>query len=102
MSYTLEELLYEFFNYIERSRVAENQLEHEDDKIEEKRYKEALDWAEEEERKELEQLKEQAAAAQQEPHKPTKEDLEWMEKQIQEAKDIHGEDFGEDIKKDFE
>lgn len=105
-SYTLEELLYEFHNHIERAKAAEKQLEQEGDRIEDEVKQANLDWAEQEELKELEQLKSMAAAQEkkddEKPHKPTKEDIEWMEQKMKEAKEVYGDSFGEDIEEDFE
>src|ERR1700677_1678004 len=56
-SYTLEELLYEFYDRLERELAAETLVEQEADRIETKKVQENLDWAEEEERKELEAMR---------------------------------------------
>jgi hypothetical protein len=106
LSYTLEELLYEFYDRIERLKVAHEQLELEDDKIEEEKEQGVLDWAEQEEKKELDALKTQAAEAESKPkpvEDPTKDpaNIAWMQEQIEKAKEIHGESFGEDIDEDF-
>lgn len=99
LSYTIEELLYEFFNSKERSEAMKQQLEEQDDRIEEEQHQGALDWAEQEELKELEQLN---AQSNREPYKPTAEDTEWINKQLQEAKERYGDDYGKDIDEDFE
>lgn len=103
LTYTLEELIYEFYDRIERQKAQQEQIERDSDKIEETKEKAALDWAEEEERKELaaeaaRNLKKDA------PQDPTKdpENIAWMEKQLAEAKQAFGEDFGEDIEDNFE
>jgi len=82
-SYTLHELLYEYYDKIERLEAAEEAFELKTDKIEEEQEQETFDWIEEEERKERE--------AQQ------AKDEQWM---VEQMKKDHGEDFGKDI--DFE
>ena len=103
-TYTLEELLYEFYDRIERAKAEDERLEQEDVKIEEEKDKANEDWAEKMEREELEAEMRAAGAKSSEPAKdPTKDpaNVAWMEKQIQEAKAVYGEDFGEDIEDDF-
>ena len=92
--------MYEFYNFIERQKSLASQLEDGDDKIEEDVKKAALDWAEQEELKELDMLQSQAA---EQPEKSglTKDDIKWMEDKMKEAKEVHGESFGEDINEDF-
>lgn len=87
-SYTLYELLYEFYDKQERIIAAEEVIELETDRIEEEREQETLDWIEEEERKERE------AKAKQEI-----EDEQWM---VEQLKKEYGEDFGKDIDSSFE
>jgi hypothetical protein len=105
--YTFEELLYEFYDRVERNRAEKEQSAKANDRIEEDRLKENLDWAEEEERKELEALrKKQQEQAKEKPKDPTEdpENVKWMEEQVQkeieQGKKLFGDDFGEDI--DFE
>ena len=104
LSYTLEELLYEFYDRIEREKAEKERLEKEQDKIEEKKEQDALDWAEEEEKRELEALK---AAGQKQPEPKVDPRLDpenqaWMEKVLKEGKEQHGESFGEDLNMSFE
>lgn len=106
-SYTLEELLYEFFDRIEREKAAETRVDEDADRIEDKRVQENLDWAEQEERRELEALRKQQEAKAPEANPAEDPDNKsWMEevmrKEIEAAKEIFGDDFGEDIKEDFE
>ena len=104
-TYSLEELLYEFYDRVERNTAEEERLEHEDDKIEEDKERATIDWAEQEERKELEALKAQASKQEEQPAlDPLKDpdNIKWMQDQIELAKAVHGESFGEDIKDDFE
>lgn len=91
-SYTLHELLYEYYDKIERAIAAEEAFELKADKIEEDQEQEALDWAEEDERKEREAV-EKAEAEQK------AKDETWM---LEQLKEEHGDDFGKDIKTDFE
>jgi hypothetical protein len=103
-SYTLEELLYEFYDRIERAKAEQERLEQEDDKIEEGKEQEALDWAERMEKEEREaELRAEAAKAES-VEDPTKdpENVRWMEEQIQQAKELYGDSFGEDISENFD
>ena len=103
-TYTLEELLYEFYDRIERAKADEERLEQEDVKIEEEKDKRNEDWAERMEREEMEaEMRKSGAESSKPAEDPTKDpaNVAWMEKQIQEAKQIYGEDFGEDIEDDF-
>lgn len=101
-SYTLEELIYEFYDKIERAKAAEERLAAEDDKIEEAKEKEVLDWAEAEEKKELEEM--QRMLAKKGNADPTKdpENIKWMKEQLEKAKQAWGNDFGDDIETTFE
>ena len=105
LTYTLEELLYEFYDRIERTKAEQERLEQEDVKIEEEKDKEAEDWAERMEREEREKEMRDQATKSEEPIKdPTKdpENIRWMEEQIAQAKSQFGESFGEDIEDTFE
>jgi hypothetical protein len=82
-SYTIEELTYEYYDRIERRKASEETLDLESDKIEEDEMQANLDWAAEEERKELEELER------------VRQGIE------QQGKEEHGEDFGEDLNIDF-
>lgn len=101
LSYTLEELLYEFYDKIERKKAEEERINSENDKIEADKEKEVLDWAEEEERKELEALKKEAGKKQNIDPTKDPDNVAWMEKQVQQGKAIFGESFGEDIEESF-
>jgi hypothetical protein len=106
LSYSLEELLYEFYDRIERTKAEEERIQRENDRIEEEKEKAALDWAEQEEKKELEAMMAEAAKQQSDSanQDPTKDpaNIAWMEEQIRQAKEIYGESFGEDIDETFE
>ncbi len=97
-SYTLADLLYEFYDRVER-RLAEEECS-EDEEIHEEvaKDKQNLDWADQMEKAEAEQLKAKAAAVEQ-PVDPTKDpdNIKWMEEQIRLAKEQHGPTFGEDL-----
>jgi hypothetical protein len=104
-SYTIEELLYEFYDRVERLKAEQERLEQEDVKIEENKDKQAEDWAEKMEREEREaELRAEAAKSEEKLVDPTKdpENIKWMEEQLRAAKKIHGETFGEDIDDNFE
>lgn len=105
-SYTLEELLYEFYDRIERQKADDERLDQEGDKIEEEKDKEAEDWAERMEREEQEaELRKEAAKSEATTKSdPTKEpdNVAWMEEQLRTGKQLHGETFGEDIEEQFE
>jgi hypothetical protein len=108
-SYTLEELLYEFYDRQERELAIETQVEQDTDRIDTKKVQENLDWAEEEERKELEALRVKEATQEAAPEivNPLEDpdNKKWMEEQIKQdlelAKETFGSDFGEDIDEDF-
>lgn len=104
LSYTIEELLYEFYDRIERQKAMDESLEQEDVKMEEAKDRAAEDWAERMEREEMEaELRAQAAKPPEEAD-PTKdpENVAWMEEQMRINKQIHGDTFGEDIDESFE
>jgi hypothetical protein len=86
-SYTVYELIYEYFDKIERKKAAEQIVEQENDKIEDEKLDETLSWIEEEERKERE-AKEKAKAEELE------KDEAWM---VEQLKKQYGDQFGEDI-----
>jgi hypothetical protein len=105
LSYTLEELLYEFYDRIERTKAEEERLEQEDVKIEEDKDKVAEDWAEKMEREEREaELRTQAKESEKPVSDPTKDpaNVAWMEQQIQAGKKAFGDSFGEDVEETFE
>lgn len=105
LSYTLEELLYEFYDRIERTKAEEERLEQESVKIEEDKDKANEDWAEKMEREEREAEMRNSGAKSSEPiPDPTKDpvNVAWMEKQIEESKAVYGDTFGEDIEESFD
>ena len=99
-SYTIEELLYEFYDKMERQKAAEERVSEDADKIEEAKEKEVLDWAEQEEKKELEEMKSAAAKAKVDPTQ-NPENVKWMQEQLDKYKQVHGDTFGEDINEEF-
>lgn len=110
LTYTLEELLYEFFDRNERDQAANSALDEDDDKIEDARHQDALDWAEQEERREFGEYKESLAKDKPSESKNplpevTRDDETWMAEQLQkeldDAKKLHGDSFGEDINEGF-
>lgn len=116
LSYTFEELMYEYYVKIETELHRTKSIEAEGDKIEEEKWESAEAWADEEEQKEREQLEEQnkmkASSVEQstkqtesdDPYDPSKdpEAIEWMEKEMAKAKELYGDDFGEDLSLDME
>jgi hypothetical protein len=104
-SYTLEELLYEFYDKMERQKAAEERVAKDADKIEEDKEKEVLDWAEQEEKRELEEMRKAAEKSLTDPTTdPTKDpkNVKWMEEQLEQAKQEYGASFGEDIDETFD
>ncbi len=105
LSYTTEELVYEFYDRIERQKAQEEALEQEGVKIEEEKEKADEDWAEKMEREEREaEMRASAAKSEEKPIvDPTKDpaNIAWMEEQLRAAKQVHGETFGEDIEEEF-
>jgi len=104
LSYTLEELLYEFYDRIERSKAEDERIEQDSVKIEEDKSKSDEDWAEKMEREEREAALRGEAKKSEEPLKdPTKDpvNIAWMEEQIQKGKEEYGESFGENIDEGF-
>jgi hypothetical protein len=100
-NYTLEELLYEFYDKMERQKASEERFAKDADKIEEMKEKEVLDWAEEEEKKELEEMRKLANKPVTDPTK-NPENVKWMQEQLDKYKQVHGDSFGEDIDETFE
>jgi len=106
--YTLEELLYEFYDKIERKQAREEQKLKEEEQVEVKKEREALDWAEKMEKEELEaskagdstSIKKDADNAQKDPTKDP-DNIKWMQEQIEQAKAVYGNSFGEDIDVNF-
>jgi len=100
-SYTLEELLYEYYDKIERSKVAEENKIIEEENQETECLQDNLDWAEQEEMKELannNNIKQKLN----ETITKTKTDEEWMRERIIEEEKAQDSSFGEDINLDFE
>lgn len=107
--YTLEELVYEYFDRAERELAATESADEERATIEAGNTQEVLDWAEEEEKREEEALRAKVEAArkkaQEEQESDPREDpdnIEWMEQQIAKEKEKGGDDFGDDLSLDFE
>ena len=98
LSYSFEELLYEFFDHQEREAYAEEMRDKESDKIEDEKMDAALQWADEEESKENSGLDPRATSS---TPKVTPDDIAWMEEQMRQDKAQYGESFGEDIVEEF-
>lgn len=89
--------MYEFYDRVERDKAAEELTEREGDKIEESKEQAALDWAEQEEKRELEELaKKEGKLPKQDPTKDPA-NTKWMEEQLAQQKRLLGDDFGEDV-----
>lgn len=105
-SYTLEELLYEFYDKVERNLAEDERATAGEVKDEELKEKEILDWAAEEERKEAEAAKKTAPSTPGEKPTadPTKDpaNIKWMEEQLRLAKAELGDDFGNDLELNFD
>jgi hypothetical protein len=109
-TYTLEELLYEFYDRVERDKARKEQSEEDDDRIELEKEKADLDWAQIEEMKEMEEDKKRQSAKaspkqdEPAPADPTKDpaNVKWMEEQLHLAKQQFGESFGEDVEVKFD
>lgn len=99
-SYTLEELYYEFKEHSEREKASKERVEQEADKIEQDKTDEALDWAEAEEKREASAVSKNADTRSPD-WQPTDEDRKWMEDELRKAKEMYGDDFGEDVNEDF-
>lgn len=107
LNYSLEELLYEFYDRIEREKVRVEQLEQEDDRIELEKEQADLDWAEQEELREMaaekvnmkaQPKKDDAVSAQDPTQDPA--NVKWMEDQIRLAQELDPT-FGQDINDSF-
>jgi hypothetical protein len=103
-TYSLEDLLYEFHDKIERADAEEEMRNLETDKIEEEKAKANEDWAEQEERKELEELKKKKEQETQPVTDPRldPDNQKWMQEEIDKAKAELGEDFGKDLNINFD
>jgi len=99
--YTLEDLLYEFYDKVERNLAEEERIKKDEMRDEELKEKDVLDWAAEEERKEKEA---EEAAKKAPPADPTKDpaNIKWMEEQMRLAKAELGDNFGEDLELNFD
>lgn len=104
LSYTLEELLYEFYDRIERMAAEEERSVKAETLTEDAKEKEVLDWIAEEERKEAQGNAPKVQSDNKPPVDPTKDpaNVKWMEEQIRLAKQHLGDDFGEDLELTFD
>ena len=93
-SYTIYELMYEYFDKIERKNATHKAIEQENDKIEDSKLDETLSWIEQEEKKEAEKMAAQQAKEVVEEQSLKVEDEKWM---LQQLKGQYGDEFGEDI-----
>jgi UDP-N-acetylmuramyl tripeptide synthase len=98
LSYTFEELIYEFHSVSEDVKAAKERVEQEDDKIEEAKEKANSDWIAQ---MEAEEAAKEATIATMDPLKDPA-NLKWMEEQLALDKEKFGEDFGSDVNLDFD
>jgi hypothetical protein len=104
-SYTLEQLLYEFWDRVERKAAEEERIKDVEIEHEQNKEKADLDWAEKMEQEELAQIKAKATISEEKkPLDPTKDpaNIKWMEEQMKLHKEQFGASFGEDIEENFE
>jgi hypothetical protein len=104
LTYTLEELLYEFYDRLERVAAEEERSHKEETITEDAKEKEIEDWIAEEERKEAQAEQSKVQSDKKPPVDPTKDpaNIKWMEEQIRMAKQHLGDDFGEDLELNFD
>lgn len=113
LSYTLEELIYEYNENQARSEHTITSIDQEGDKIEDDKQQADMDWADmmEEEDRKLEEKKVALKKKKAEQLKQEQEDLdpredpsnlEWMEEEMKKAKEKHGPEFGDDITVSFD
>jgi wobble nucleotide-excising tRNase len=95
--YTLEELLYEFYDKIERKQAREEQKLKEEEQVEVKKEKEELEASK---AGDSTSIKKDADNAQKDPTKDP-DNIKWMQEQIEQAKAVYGNSFGEDIDVNF-
>jgi hypothetical protein len=97
LSYSLEELAYEYYSVQEREVARDEFVQSESDKIEEAKLEDADKWADEMEKEEMERAVKAPPNPAQDPA-----NLAWMEEEIKKDKELFGENFGEDLNLDFE
>jgi hypothetical protein len=103
-SYTLEQLLYEFYDRVERHAAEQERIKDTEIAQEESKEQADLEWADKMEQEELAQMKAKAAEAAGKTVDPTldPENVKWMEEQMKANKAQFGETFGEDLEVNFE
>ena len=101
LSYTLEELAYEYYSTIERRKYDVERAQEESDKIEEAKLQADDEWADQMEAAEEAAAAKKPAAVVVDPMKDPK-NIEWMKQEIERNKIELGEDFGEDLSVNFE
>jgi len=93
LSYTFEELMYEFHSIHEHEKATVERVKQETDRIEDIKDQAVTSWADQMEA-------EEEAAAQDPAQDPA--NMKWMEEQLAQNKKAFGEDFGEDLSLDFD
>ena len=104
LSYSLEELIYEYYDHVERDKAAEETQAKKTDRIEEEKAEADDDWADAMERQEEEEaIREAEKIATEKNIDPAQDpaNIKWMEDQIKKDKELHGEDFGDDVDIEF-
>jgi len=103
LSYTLEELIYEYHEQQERKASQSAEQEQDADKIEEAKEQADTAWADKMEAEEAaEEAAKEAAKAEQLDPSLHPDNVEWMQQQIEKAKEEMGPSFGEDLKVSFD
>jgi hypothetical protein len=97
LSYTIDQLLYEFYDRVERRAAEEERAKEDELAKEDNKEKADLDWADKMEQEELEMK----AKATEDPTK-NPDNVKWMKEQMDAHKAQFGEDFGEDLEVNFE
>ena len=83
-SYTMEELLYEYYMYYETDVYRDEKIKVDNDRIEEDKQQHSLDWAEAEEAKELEELKRRQATEDSSKKAEQDANRKWMDEKLRE------------------
>lgn len=86
-TYSIEELIYEYYSVSEHKKAKAEQAEEETDKIEEEKEKQDQEWAD-------------AMEAEEDPI-DNPDNMKWIQDQIELDKEKFGEDFGDDLNLDF-
>jgi len=98
--YTLEELIYEFHSFREYDKASEERLQQEADRIEDDKYDAQMAVIEAMEAEDRAREEREAAETASNPvNNPINQ--KWMEELIRKDKELHGEEYGEDLELNF-